>query len=123
MNLLEPNDLFDEKSENDFIESRYDITNAKSFYLVSILVIFIHFYHLIQTIYYNLKDSISAMDCALQLGRSNALMSHTVEANTVLNSMSEKLYSAEREVPITIILYFFITQLWNILLYYIYMHF
>ncbi|XP_060837863.1 uncharacterized protein LOC132919930 [Rhopalosiphum padi] len=75
MNLLEPNDLFDEKSENDFMESRYDITNAKSFYL----------------------DSISAMDCALQLGRSNALMSHTVEANTVLNSMSEKLYSAERE--------------------------
>ncbi|XP_026822033.1 uncharacterized protein LOC113560387 isoform X1 [Rhopalosiphum maidis] len=75
MDLLEPNGLFDEKSENDFMESRYDITNAKSFYL----------------------DSISAMDCALQLGRSNALMSHTVEANTVLNSMSEKLYSAERE--------------------------
>uniref|UniRef100_A0A2S2P432 Diablo homolog, mitochondrial n=1 Tax=Schizaphis graminum TaxID=13262 RepID=A0A2S2P432_SCHGA len=75
MDLLEPNDLFDEKSENDFMESRYDITNAKSFYL----------------------DSISSMDCALQLGRSNALMSHTVEANTVLNIMSEKLYSAERE--------------------------
>ncbi|XP_015373883.1 PREDICTED: uncharacterized protein LOC107168856, partial [Diuraphis noxia] len=44
-----------------------------------------------------LKDSISAMDCALQLGKSNALMSYTVAASTVFNSMSEKLYSAERE--------------------------
>ncbi|XP_025202598.1 uncharacterized protein LOC112599754 [Melanaphis sacchari] len=75
MDLMEHNDLFDDKSEDDFMESRYDITNAKSFYL----------------------DSVSAMDCALQLGRSNTLMSYTVEANTVLNSMSEKLYSAERE--------------------------
>ncbi|CAI6349702.1 unnamed protein product [Macrosiphum euphorbiae] len=75
MDLLEPNDLFNEKLENDVLESRYDIANAKSFYL----------------------DSISAMDCALQLGRSNALMSYTVAADTVFNSMSEKLYSAERE--------------------------
>ncbi|KAF0768233.1 Uncharacterized protein FWK35_00002293 [Aphis craccivora] len=75
MDLLEPNDLFDNKLEDDFMESRYDIANAKSFYL----------------------DSISAMKCALQLGRSNALMAYTVEANTVLNSMSEKLYSAEKE--------------------------
>jgi len=50
------------------------------------------------------------MKCALQLGRSNALMAYTVEANTVLNSMSEKLYSAEKEVPIIIILYFSITK-------------
>ncbi|XP_016661682.1 uncharacterized protein LOC100167062 isoform X1 [Acyrthosiphon pisum] len=75
MDLLEPNDLFNDKLENDVLESRYDIANAKSFYL----------------------DSISAMDCALQLGRSNALMSYTVAADTVFNSMSEKLYSAERE--------------------------
>jgi len=46
------------------------------------------------------------MDCALQLGKSNALMSYTVAASTVFNSMSEKLYSAEREVPIVFILYF-----------------
>jgi len=38
------------------------------------------------------------MDRALQLGKSNALMSYTVEANTVLNSMSEKLNFAEKEV-------------------------
>lgn len=63
------------------------------------------------------------MKCALQLGRSNALMAYTVEANTVLNSMSEKLYSAEKEVPIIIILYFSITKeiwnmkIWNMLLY------
>jgi len=50
------------------------------------------------------------MDRALQLGRSNALMSYTVEANSVLNSMSEKLNLAEKEVPIIIILYFFITK-------------
>jgi len=58
------------------------------------------------TIYLNLKDSISAMDCALQLGKSNALMSYTVAASTVFNSMSEKLYSAEKEVPIVFVLYF-----------------
>jgi len=45
------------------------------------------------------------MDCALQLGRSNALMSYTVAADTVFNSMSEKLYSAEREVGTYIILF------------------
>jgi len=47
MDLLEPNDLFDNKLEDDFMESRYDIANAKSFYLVSIFVIFILFYYLI----------------------------------------------------------------------------
>lgn len=35
MDLLEANDLFNEKLENDVLESRYDIANAKSFYLVS----------------------------------------------------------------------------------------
>jgi len=47
MDLLEPNDLFDDKLEDDFMESRYDIANAKSFYLVSIFIIFILFYYLI----------------------------------------------------------------------------
>lgn len=100
MELLEPNDLFNDKLENDIMESRYDIANAKSFYLVSTfwnVPAFLWFYT-IPTFYLNLKDSISAMDCALQLGKSSALMSYTVEANTVFNSMSEKLYSAEREV-------------------------
>jgi len=62
------------------------------------LVILYTFIILYNTILYYFKDSISAMDCALQLGKSNALMSYTVAANTVFNSMSEKLYSAEREV-------------------------
>jgi len=35
MELLEPNDSFNDKLENDVMESRYDIANAKSFYLVS----------------------------------------------------------------------------------------
>jgi len=35
MDLLEPSDMFDDKLENDIMESRYDIANAKSFYLVS----------------------------------------------------------------------------------------
>ncbi|KAE9532099.1 hypothetical protein AGLY_010301, partial [Aphis glycines] len=75
MELIKYNYWYDEKSENDFMKSQYDIANAKLFYL----------------------DSISVMDRALQLGRSNALMSYTVEANTVLNSMSEKLNFAEKE--------------------------
>ncbi|XP_060857071.1 uncharacterized protein LOC132934745 [Metopolophium dirhodum] len=75
MDLLEPNDLFNDELENDVLESRYDIVNEKSFYL----------------------DFISTMDCALQLGRSNALMFYTVAADTVSNSVSKKLYSAERE--------------------------
>lgn len=45
-----------------------------------------------------LKDSISAMDSALQLGQSSAKISFSVEANTVFNTMSERLYSAEKEV-------------------------
>jgi len=107
MDLLEPNDLFDDKLENDVMESRYDIANAKSFYLVSTFLKFLYIFTILcNTIYLNLKDSISAMDCALQLGKSNALMSYTVAANTVFNSMSEKLYSAEREVPIVFILCF-----------------
>ncbi|XP_027848759.2 uncharacterized protein LOC114128437 [Aphis gossypii] len=75
MELIKHNYWYDDKSENDFMKSQYDIANAKLFYL----------------------DSISVMDRALQLGRSNALMSYTVEANTVLNSMSEKLNFAEKE--------------------------
>jgi len=35
MELLEPYDLFNDKLENDIMESRYDIASAKSFYLVS----------------------------------------------------------------------------------------
>lgn len=56
------------------------------------------------------------MDCALQLGKSNALMSYTVAAGTVFNSMSEKLYSAEREVGNCTILFTFILfkKVWNI---------
>jgi len=49
------------------------------------------------------------MDCALQLGSSNALMSYTVAADTVFNSVSKKLYSAERGTylyTIQFILYF-----------------
>lgn len=49
-------------------------------------------------IHYYFKDSISVMDSALQLGQSTIQMSFTVAANTVFNSMSERIYSAEREV-------------------------
>jgi len=38
------------------------------------------------------------MDSALQLGQSSVQMSFTADANTVLNCMSERLYSAEKEV-------------------------
>lgn len=38
------------------------------------------------------------MDQALQLGQSSGMMSYTVNATTVFNVMSERLYSAEREV-------------------------
>lgn len=38
------------------------------------------------------------MDSALQLGQSSVQMSFIVEATTVLNSMSERLYTAEKEV-------------------------
>jgi len=47
MKLTRHNYWFDDKSENDFMKSQYDIANAKSFYLVSIFIIFIHFYYLI----------------------------------------------------------------------------
>lgn len=38
------------------------------------------------------------MDSALQLGQSAAKIAFTIEANTVFNTMSERLYSAEKEV-------------------------
>jgi len=43
MKLIKHNYWYDEKSENDFRKSQYDIANAKLFYLVSIFVIFILF--------------------------------------------------------------------------------
>lgn len=46
------------------------------------------------------------MDSALQLGQSTIQMCFTVAANTVFNSMSERIYSAEREVQYYV-LYFY----------------
>lgn len=41
------------------------------------------------------------MDSALQLGQSAIRMAFTVSANIVFNTLSERIYSAEREVITT----------------------
>jgi len=50
------------------------------------------------------------MDFALQLGQSSSQMSFTVGANTVFNTMSERLYSAEKEVYIINIFYLMVKK-------------
>ncbi|XP_050422091.1 uncharacterized protein LOC126834312 [Adelges cooleyi] len=76
IDLLENNEYSAEELEKVSMESRYDIAEAKTFYL----------------------DSLSAIDSALQLGRSSLQMSFSVEANAVFNIMSDRLYTAEQEL-------------------------
>ncbi|VVC25211.1 Hypothetical protein CINCED_3A020073 [Cinara cedri] len=75
IDILASDEYPENELDNVLMESRYHIKDAKTFYL----------------------DAISTVDTALQLGQSTGQMSYTLAANTVHNTVSERLYSAEKE--------------------------